>query len=71
MQAVLSKLLNSILSFVILPLFEKAGAKLLEMYREWQARRAVKKEIEERYQEVKDAKTPEEIKEAHRNNTRI
>lgn len=71
MQAILSKLLNSFLSLVILPLIEKLGAKIIAWFKDWQEVRRIKKEVEEKHEQIKRAKTPEEIRKAHRENVRI
>lgn len=67
----LTTLLTKIFSEVIVPLLAKLGDKIAFLIKDFIERRRIKKEIKEKTKALKNAKTPEDIRKAHRNNTRL
>lgn len=67
----LTSLITKIVSEIILPLLQKWGLQLSNLVKDAIERRRLKKEIKLKTKALKNANTGEDIRKAHRNNTRL
>ena len=62
------KVLELVFKYIGLPLLKELGEGLMDYVRDYFAKRKIKKDQKAKQKAVEDAKTPEEIRAAHRNN---
>jgi hypothetical protein len=64
----MNKVLELLIKYLGMPLLQKLGEWILKAYQEWKKKNSIKKEQKKKEEAVNDAKTPEQIRAAHRNN---
>jgi hypothetical protein len=65
MPAVISLLAK----YIGIPLIEKLGKWLLSMFKDWQQERKIIKDQKKKTEAIANAKTKDDVKAAHRNNS--
>ena len=65
------KILQYILKFLLVPLLKEVGGAIVSKVKEWREQEKIKQRIKEEMKKVENAKTPEEIRDAHRNHSRL
>lgn len=63
--------LASLIKAAVIPLVQWVSGKVIELIEDWHIRKQIKAEVKKKYEAIKKAKTPDEIKKAHKDNISI
>ena len=64
----MSSIVNLLVKYLGLPLLEKLGRYLVSLFKDWMAEREIIKNQKKKEKAIEEAKKPEDIRTAHRNN---
>ena len=64
----MNKFFEIIIKYLGIPLLQKLGEWVMAIIHDYAEKRRIIKEQKEKEKEIEDAKTPEDIRTAHRNN---
>lgn len=64
----MNKALEFIIKYLGIPLLKKLGEWIISLYQEWKRKQDIKKDQKAKEMAIENAKNPDDIRAAHRNN---